>query len=136
MINYNYLEYLVNQKSLRELRNNNQYCYITSKLTVQYKNYPGIHMEGTLENVLSNELPSPSLIKYILRWQILTENLVEYKLEMPVEIFPYFMQVYHEIEYDRYPFSVIQRQLVYQHEWRINDEGDYITIPSNLRFGD
>ena len=117
MINYGYMDYLANQKSLREIGENTRCCYITSKLTVRYEDYLGRYAEGTFENILSKELP-PQGVE--LRGELISKNLAVYELTMPVEVLPFFMEIIHEMEYlnsDKYPFIIESDTIVHHYTW-------------------
>ena len=115
MIDYNLLNYLEERNRSRQLEKETRSCYITSKLTIRYKQYRGRYTPNTFESILRKTIPPLNTI--ILRWHFISENLIEYRIQMPVEVFPFLMQAIYEIEIENYPFKIENEKLIYSYFW-------------------
>ena len=92
MIDYKLLDYLSEQKIKRDIEKNTKHCYITSKILLRYEQYNGAYTEGTFENM-------------------------EYKITMPVELMPFFMETIKKT-HDAFPNIRIESEnIVWRYFW-------------------
>lgn len=115
MIDYNLLNYLSEQKIKRGIEKNTKHCYITSKILLRYEQDNGAYTEGTFENTLMKELPP--LCQVYCDGEYISKNLMEYKITMPVEIMPFFMEIIKKT-HDAFPSIRIESEnIVWQYYW-------------------
>ena len=115
MIDYNVINYLSEQKIKRNIDKNTKTCYITSKILLRYEQYNGPYTEGTFENLLMKELPP--LCRFCCDGEFVSKNLMEYKITMPVELMPFYMEVI-KMTYDSFPNIRIESEnIVWRYYW-------------------
>lgn len=115
MIDYKLLDYLSEQKIKRDIEKNTKHCYITSKILLRYEQYNGAYTEGTFENILMKELPP--LCKVRCDGEFISKNLMEYKITMPVELMPFFMETIKKT-HDAFPNIRIESEnIVWRYFW-------------------
>jgi len=114
MINYNLIHYLQGRANKRELDEKTRYCYITTKLIIKYEKYNGNYTINTLESLISKRL----LFEYVdFRAELITKNKVEYTINMPVEMLPYFMEILYDLRLNDYPFVIERESIIHSYSW-------------------
>lgn len=115
MIDYNLLDYLSGQEIKRDIERSIRTCYIISKLVLRYEQLNGAYTEGTFENILLKDLPP--LCRVRLDGELISKNLVEYKITMPVELMPFFMETIKKT-HDAFPNIRIESEnIVWGYYW-------------------
>lgn len=114
MIDYNLLNYLSEQELKRDIEKNTTTCYITSKILLRYEQYNGAYTEGTFENLLMKELPQ---FRFRCDGEYISKNLMEYKITMPVELMPFFMEIIKKT-HDAFPnIRIESEKIVWRYYW-------------------
>ena len=115
MIDYKLLNYLSEQEMKRDIERSIKTCYITSKILLRYEQYNGAYTEGTFENLLMKDLPP--LSKVHCDGEFISKNLMEYKITMPVELMPFYMETIKKI-HDAFPNIRIENEnIVWRYYW-------------------
>ena len=116
MIDWNIIEYLAGQEKLRQNDNQTRTCYITSKLVLQYEENKVPYSQGTFENIILEEMPSQYPLG--LDGEIIMKHRMLYKVKMPVELLPCFMEVIRRIHTVEYPqIRVESETIIWKYDW-------------------